>query len=239
LPDSHHGALPTASLHTTISQHAPRQVYVIKTREYYCFYYVFISYFKARRILDMPCLSVCRLRDAESITLSAGGAETIILSAGGAESMMLSACAESMIVSEPPAASMILSAPFDSEITLLSCYGNSGAAGGKKKTTIGDTDDCQLTTLVTSASTAPPISLLPKIAKICHTSNRFLVGHQRRRALLRLYFNSSVSGQLVGQSVCWLVRWSVGWSVGWSVSQSVICRSVHNKGSRDLGGSGI
>ncbi len=77
---------------------------VIKTREYYCFYYEFISYFQARCIVDAPCLSVCRLRGAESIILSAGGAETIIFSAGCAESMMLSACAESMIVSVLPAA---------------------------------------------------------------------------------------------------------------------------------------
>ena len=93
-----------------------------KIREYYCFYYVFISYFKARYIVSMQCLSVCGLRGTESIILSAGGAETIILSAGGTESMMLSACAESMIVPVPPAASMKLSAPFDCVIALsLSC----------------------------------------------------------------------------------------------------------------------
>jgi hypothetical protein len=28
---------PPAPLHTTISQHAAQQVYVVKTREYYCF----------------------------------------------------------------------------------------------------------------------------------------------------------------------------------------------------------
>ncbi len=94
---------------------------VIKTREYYCFYYVFISYFKAWCIVKAPCLSVCGLHGAESIILSAGGAETIIFSAGGAESMMLSECAESMIVSAPPVASMILSAMFDCFILLLSC----------------------------------------------------------------------------------------------------------------------
>jgi hypothetical protein len=54
---------------------------VIQTREYYCFYYVFISYFKARHILEVPCLCVCWLRCAESIILSAGDTETIILSA--------------------------------------------------------------------------------------------------------------------------------------------------------------
>ncbi len=104
----------------TYYNYAAQQVYFVKTREYYCFYYVFISYFKAQCIVDAPCLSVGGLRGAE-IILSAGGAETIILSAGGNESMMLSACAESMIVSAPPAASMILSAPFDRVIMLLSC----------------------------------------------------------------------------------------------------------------------
>ncbi len=31
---------PPAPPHTTISQHAARQIYVVKTREYYCFYYL-------------------------------------------------------------------------------------------------------------------------------------------------------------------------------------------------------
>jgi hypothetical protein len=35
-----HGALSLAPPHTIISQHAVQQVYVIKTREYYCFYYL-------------------------------------------------------------------------------------------------------------------------------------------------------------------------------------------------------
>jgi hypothetical protein len=85
LPHGHHGALPLAPPHTTISHHAAQQVYVVKTREYYCFYYVFISYFEARRIVNMPCLSVCGLRGIESNILSAGSIETIILSVGGAE----------------------------------------------------------------------------------------------------------------------------------------------------------
>jgi hypothetical protein len=49
--------------------------------------------------------------------------------------------------------------------------------GATKKTTIGDTADCQLTTLVNSAATAALIRLPPKGAKFCHTSNRLLVGH--------------------------------------------------------------
>jgi hypothetical protein len=112
---------PPTLPHTTISQHAARQVNVVKTRKYYCFYYLFISYFKARRILDAPGLSACSAGGAASIILSAGSAESIILSAGGAESMMLSSCAESMIVSAPPPESMILSVPFDCVIT-LTCY---------------------------------------------------------------------------------------------------------------------
>ncbi len=121
MPDGCHGALPPAPLHTTISQYAAQQVYVVKTRAYYCFYYVFITYIKAQCIVNTLCLSVWGSCGAESIILSVGGAKTITLSAGGAESMMLSACAESMIVTALPAASMILSAPFDRVIMLLSC----------------------------------------------------------------------------------------------------------------------
>ncbi len=87
MPDGRHGALPPALPHTIISQHAAQQVYVLKTRDYYCFYFVFISYFKAQHIVDAPYLSVCGLRGAESIIFSVGGTETILLSAGGAESM--------------------------------------------------------------------------------------------------------------------------------------------------------
>ncbi len=47
------------------------------------FHYVFISYFKARRIVNALCLSVCGA--------SAGGAESIILSAPPTESRILSA----------------------------------------------------------------------------------------------------------------------------------------------------
>jgi len=43
---------------------------VVKTREYYCFYYEFISYFKKKRIVNAPCLSVCGLHRANSIILS-------------------------------------------------------------------------------------------------------------------------------------------------------------------------
>jgi hypothetical protein len=50
-----------------------------------------------------------------------------------------------------------------------------------------------------------PIGLPPKMAKFCHTSNRFLMARGCCHALLQLYFYSSV----------------VGWSVGWSVGQSV------------------
>jgi hypothetical protein len=40
-PYGRHGAPPPAPPHTTISQHAVRQVYDIKTKEYICYYYLF------------------------------------------------------------------------------------------------------------------------------------------------------------------------------------------------------
>jgi hypothetical protein len=131
--------------------------------------------------------------------------------------MMLSACAESMIISMLPTKSMILSAPYDRVIRYY--HANSTWRGGwqQQKTTIGNTDNCQQTTLVNSASTALPIFLPPKMAKFCHTSNRLLVGHQCRHALSRLYFNSSASSRSVDWSVGQLVGQLVGLSlVGWS-----------------------
>ncbi len=71
-----------------------------------------------------------------------------------------------------------------------------------KKTTRGNCQYHILTTLVNSVSTAPPIGLPPKEAKFCHNLNILLVGHQRCRALLQLYFNSSAVGWLV---VSWTV----------------------------------
>ncbi len=64
-------------------------------------------------------------------------------------------------------------------------------AAATKKTTIGDRRYCLFTTLVNSASTAPPIGQPPKGAKFCHTLNLLLVGCWRRHALSLLYFNSS------------------------------------------------
>jgi hypothetical protein len=106
---------------------------------------------------------------------SAVWAESVILSVGSAESMMLSAGAKCMIVSAPPAESMILTVLFDCVITLK--HATSSAAGSNKKITIGNTDNCQLTTLVNSASMLPLIGLPPKGAKFFHTSNRLLLGH--------------------------------------------------------------
>jgi hypothetical protein len=154
---------------------------------------------------------------AESIILSVGGPESIILSASSAESMMLSACDESMIVSVLPAKSMILSVLFDC-VTYSTNTQTVVRRGATKKTTISNTDNCQLTTWVNSASTAPPIGLPPKGAESCHTSNRLLVwGFDAAVPYRRC--NSIPCGQLV---VCWWVGWSVGWSVG---------RLVHHKGS--------
>jgi hypothetical protein len=99
---------------------------------------------------------------------------------------LLSAGADSIILSAPPAERMILSALFDHVIVLT--------AGGYKKTTIGNTDNRQFRTIVNSASTAAPIGLPPKMAEFCHTFNLLLEGHQRRHALLWLYFNSSAVG---------------------------------------------
>ncbi len=78
-----------------------------------------------------------------------------------------------------------------------------------KKTMISNTDDCQLRTLVNSASMAAPIGLLPKGAKFCHTLNLLVVGHQCHRAPWQLYFNSSGGGRLVVGCqlvVSWLVH---------------------------------
>ena len=103
----------------------------------------------------------------------------------------------------------------------LLCYYATLTAAATKTKPIGDDDDRRFTIIVNSASTAAPIGLPPKMAKYCHTSNRSLLGRQCRRALLRLYFNSSATGRrlVVGW---WLVvgRWSVG-----------------NNGYRALGGS--
>ncbi len=139
-----------------------------------------------------------------------GGTERIILSADSAESLMLSACAESMdtlsagaenmIVSALPTESMILSAPFGRVTTV--------SAASVKKTTISNTDDCQLTTFVNSASMAPPIGLPPKGGKFCHTLNILLVGCRRGRALWRLFLNSPAVSWLIGRSLvgCWSVH---------------------------------
>jgi hypothetical protein len=70
LPYGRHGALPVALPHTTISQHAAQHVNVVKTREYYCFTIIFISYFKAQRIADVPCLCVCRLHQRVALRVS-------------------------------------------------------------------------------------------------------------------------------------------------------------------------
>jgi hypothetical protein len=40
VPYGHHGALPLAPPHTTISQQAVQQVYAIKTRRKYLYYYL-------------------------------------------------------------------------------------------------------------------------------------------------------------------------------------------------------
>jgi hypothetical protein len=141
---------------------------------------------------------------------------------------MLSACAESMIVSAPPADCMILSGPFDCVLMLTH---KQGAVGGNKKTTISDTDNCQLTIIINSALMAALIGLPPKMAQFCHTSNRLLVGRQCHCAIWQLYLIPlrSVVWLFVG---CLLVsRWStISVPVLWEVSLQ------KDKGSRALGG---
>jgi hypothetical protein len=80
----------------------------------------------------------------------------------------------------------------------LSCVITTLTAAATKTKPIGDDDDRQFTIIINGASTAVPIGLPLKMAEFCHTPNRLLLGRQCRRALLRLYFNSSATG-----------RWSV------------------------------
>ena len=84
----------------------------------------------------------------------------------------------------------------------LLCYYATLTAAATKTKPIGDDDDCRFTIIVNSASMAAPIGLPPKMAKFCHTPNRLLLGRQCRRALLRLYFNSSATGRSVGNKGC-------------------------------------
>jgi hypothetical protein len=77
---------------------------------------------------------------------------------------------------------------------------------------IGDDDDRRFTIILNSASMAAPIGLPPKMAEFCHASNRSLLVRQCRRALLRLYFNSSATGRRSAVGGRWSVvggRWSV------------------------------
>ncbi len=75
-------------------------------------------------------------------------------------------------------------------------------SGGYKKNNIGNCQYCQFTTLVNSTSPAPPIGLPPKMAKFCHTSNRFfcLVGHGHCHTLLQIF-----------QLIIWQFTW---WTFG-------------------------
>ncbi len=82
-----------------------------------------------------------------------------------------------------------------------SCVITTLTAAATKTKPIGDDDNRRFTIIINGASTAAPIGLPPKMAKFCHTPNRLLLGCQCRRALLRLYFNSSATGHwsLVGR----------------------------------------
>jgi hypothetical protein len=183
-----------SSRHRHVQQLAKRaawQVYVVQTRKYYWFYYLLaILRHNALSMHHRRAVPVCF-----GVAAAGGGAESIILSAGSAESIMLSALALRASYTQHRPLSVWYSQRC---LAVLLRYAN---RGGFKKKTIGDTDDCRLRTLVNSASTVPLIGLLPKGAKFCHILNILLVAHQHCHALLRLYFNSSVSGRLVGWSV--------------------------------------
>ncbi len=141
---------------------------------------------------------------------SVGGAESIILSADGISKQRWEYDALSVCCWEHDTLSTA-HWEYDTLSTVWKWYYANMLTvawqGAMKKTTIGDTDDRQLTTLVNSASMAAPIGLPLKGAKFCHTSNRLLVGRQRRCALLWLYFNSSAVGRSVS---CLLVGRLVG-----------------------------
>ncbi len=64
-PYSRHGALLPAPPHTAISHYAVQQVYVVKTKEYYCFYYLIAI---LRHDTSLTCqASVCWLRMTETL----------------------------------------------------------------------------------------------------------------------------------------------------------------------------
>jgi hypothetical protein len=175
---------------------------VIKTRENYCFYYVFVSYLKAGCIVNAPCLSVCGLR--QQAVLRASYSQRAMLGVWCSQQAVLRVwCSQILSV----LARRVLRASYSQRHSLRVCSSQHCLvmllpnSGGNKKTTIGKVDNRRLMTLVNSASTAAPIGLPPKGAKFCHTSNRLLVGHQCRSALLQLYFNSSAVSWLVSQSL--------------------------------------
>jgi hypothetical protein len=121
---------PPALPHTTISQHAARQVYVVKTREYYCFTIYYSSYFKVRYIVNTPCLCVCglcqqaalRVSYSQWAALSVSYSQLVALIVSyfqpAALKVCCSECTESIIFLVQPNESMILSAPFDCVIML-------------------------------------------------------------------------------------------------------------------------
>ncbi len=190
-----HGALLRAQPCTAISQHTAQQVYVIKTRKYYCFYYLLA-------ILRHDALSTHRACVFAGC-ISGRHWTYHTLSRQRWEFDALSACWEYGYSQRQSWEHHTLSAAhweYDTLTAVWLCYYD--ISGGNKKMTIGNTDDCRLTPLVNSASTVLSISLPLKRAKFCHTLNILLVGHQHHCALWQLYFNSSaVSWSFVGRSV--------------------------------------
>jgi hypothetical protein len=120
--DGHHGALLPAPSQTAIRQHVARQVYVVKTRDFFFYYTLAIlrhdtSSTHRKHAVPM-CLWVTSAGSTESIILSAGGAESMMLSARTESMDPLSAGADSIILLAPPTESMILSALFGCVIML-------------------------------------------------------------------------------------------------------------------------
>jgi hypothetical protein len=70
LPYGRHGALLPAPPHTAMSHHAAQQVYVVKTRKYYCFYYLLAILRHDASSTRLACTCVCGLRQRVVLRVS-------------------------------------------------------------------------------------------------------------------------------------------------------------------------
>ncbi len=164
-------------------------------------YYLFSGTTHCWRIVNAPCLSVCGLGQQVALRVS--------YSQWAALRVLCSQCALRVWILSAPAlrASYYQHHPlrvwYSQRCLVVLLHYAMYQRRLQKTTTIGNTDKCQLRTLVNSISTAPPIGLPPKGAKFCHTLNTLLVEPWCRHALLWLYF-------IPLQAVGWLVRQLVG-----------------------------